>query len=102
MERRARRGVVDDAPTTTLPMAKRPNDFLCAVFSCYNDPRAPPSTDALLSLRLTRDGVDGRERRLEDYRRRFGGESRRRVGKIRRAPRSRRRRVRDVDAASAV
>ena len=43
--------------TTTLPMAKRPNDFLCAVFSCYNDPRAPPSTDALLSLRLTRDGV---------------------------------------------
>ena len=43
--------------TTTLPMAKRPNDFLCDVFSCYNDPRAPPSTDALLSLRLTRDGV---------------------------------------------
>ena len=42
--------------TTTLP-AKRPNDFLCAVFSCYNDPRAPPSTEMLLTLRLARDGV---------------------------------------------
>ena len=42
--------------TTTLP-AKRPNDFLCAVFSCYNDPRAPPSTEMLLTLRLAKDGV---------------------------------------------
>lgn len=60
-ERLAWRGVRDDEwlttrSTTRLP-AKRPNDFLCAVFSCYNDPRAPPSTDALLSLRLTKDGV---------------------------------------------
>ena len=30
---------------------------LCFVFSCFNDPRAPPSTDALLSLRLLTDGV---------------------------------------------
>jgi hypothetical protein len=28
-----------------------------AVFSCFNDPRAPPSTDLLLSLRLLGDGV---------------------------------------------
>ena len=67
-------------------MAKRPNDFLCAVFSCYNDPRAPPSTDALLSLRLTRDGVRmGARGDSEDHRRRFGGESRRRVGKLTRS-----------------
>ena len=43
--------------TTTLPLTKRPNDFLCAVFSCYNDPRAPPSTEMLLTLRLAKDGV---------------------------------------------
>lgn len=43
--------------TTTLPMTRRPNDFLCAVFSCYNDPRAPPSTEMLLTLRLAKDGV---------------------------------------------
>lgn len=36
---------------------ERTNDFLCFVFSCFNDPRAPPSTDALLSLRLLSDGI---------------------------------------------
>lgn len=61
-EREAWKRVKDEefltqSASTTLPMARRPNDFLCAVFSCYNDPRAPASTDALLSLRLTRDGV---------------------------------------------
>jgi hypothetical protein len=40
-----------------LPGVKRPNDFLCFVFSCYNDPRAPPSTEPLLTLRLARTGV---------------------------------------------
>jgi hypothetical protein len=33
---------------------KRTNDFLCLVFSCFTDPRAPASTDALLSLRVRR------------------------------------------------
>lgn len=61
-EQKAWKGVKDEefltlSTTERLPMARRPNDFLCAVFSCYNDPRAPPSTDALLSLRLTKDGV---------------------------------------------
>lgn len=40
-----------------LGNVERTNDFLCFVFSCFNDPRAPPSTDALLSLRLLSDGV---------------------------------------------
>ena len=40
-----------------LGNVERTNDFLCFVFSCFNDPRAPPSTDALLSLRLLTDGV---------------------------------------------
>ncbi len=40
-----------------LPGVRRPNDFLCFVFSCYNDPRAPPSTEPLLTLRLARTGV---------------------------------------------
>jgi len=61
-EREAWRGVRDDewltqSQTTTLPVVKRPNDFLCFVFSCYNDPRAPASTEVLLTLRLAKDGV---------------------------------------------
>jgi hypothetical protein len=61
-EREAWRGVREDewltqSQTTTLPMAKRPNDFLCFVFSCYNDPRAPASTEVLLTMRLAKDGV---------------------------------------------
>lgn len=40
-----------------LANVERTNDFLCFVFSCFNDPRAPPSTDALLSLRLLSDGI---------------------------------------------
>ena len=41
-----------------LPGIERPNDFLCFLFSCFNDPRAPPSTNMLLSLKLLEDGVD--------------------------------------------
>ena len=38
-----------------IPGVERTNDFVCAVFSCFNDPRAPPSTDMLLSLKLLED-----------------------------------------------
>ena len=41
-----------------IPGVKRTNAFLCLVFSCFNDPRAPPSTDMILSLKLLSDGVD--------------------------------------------
>ena len=34
---------------------ERPNEFLCFLFSCFNDPTAPPSTDILLSLKLLED-----------------------------------------------
>lgn len=37
---------------------ERPNEFLCFLFSCFNDPTAPPSTDMLLSLKLLEDWVD--------------------------------------------
>ena len=41
-----------------IPGVERTNDFLCAVFSCFNDPRAPPSTDMMLSLKLLSEGVN--------------------------------------------
>ena len=41
-----------------IPGVERTNDFVCAVFSCFNDPRAPPSTDMMLSLKLLSDGVN--------------------------------------------
>ena len=41
-----------------IPGVKRTNAWLCLVFSCFNDPRAPPSTDMILSLKLLSDGVD--------------------------------------------
>lgn len=41
-----------------IPGVKRTNACLCLVFSCFNDPRAPPSTDMILSLKLLSDGVD--------------------------------------------
>ena len=48
---------IDSVTGKRLGNVERTNDFLCFVFSCFNDPRAPPSTDALLSLRLLNDGV---------------------------------------------
>ena len=48
---------IDSVTGKRLGNVERTNDFLCFVFSCFNDPRAPPSTDALLSLRLLSDGV---------------------------------------------
>ena len=41
-----------------IPGVERTNDFVCAVFSCFNDPRAPPSTDMMLSLKLLSEGVN--------------------------------------------
>jgi len=41
-----------------IPGVERTNDFVCLVFSCFNDPRAPPSTDMMLSLKLLSDGVN--------------------------------------------
>jgi hypothetical protein len=48
---------IDAVTGKRLGNVERTNDFLCFVFSCFNDPRAPPSTDALLSLRLLSDGI---------------------------------------------
>lgn len=46
------------SPRWHIPGVERTNDFLCAVFSCFNDPRAPPSTDMMLSLKLLSEGVN--------------------------------------------
>lgn len=48
---------IEGVTGTRLAGVERTNDFLCLVFSCFNDPRAPASTDALLSLKLLGDGV---------------------------------------------
>jgi len=41
-----------------LPFVRNTNDVVCAVFSCVNDPRAPPGAESALALRLARDGVN--------------------------------------------
>jgi hypothetical protein len=41
-----------------IPGVERTNAFVCLVFSCFNDPRAPPSTDMMLSLKLLSEGVN--------------------------------------------
>ena len=48
---------IDAVTGKRLRGVERTNDFLCFVFSCFNDPRAPASTDVLLSLKLLGDGV---------------------------------------------
>mmetsp|Transcript_21935 Transcript_21935/g.36614 ORF Transcript_21935/g.36614 Transcript_21935/m.36614 type:complete len:106 (+) Transcript_21935:2-319(+) len=35
----------------------RTNAFLCLVLACFNDPRAPASTDTLLSLKMLTEGI---------------------------------------------
>ena len=46
------------SPRWHIPGVERTNAFVCLVFSCFNDPRAPPSTDMMLSLKLLSDGVN--------------------------------------------
>jgi len=103
VERRARRRVVDDALDDDAPDGETTERFLVRRVQLLQRSEGTAEHGRVAQSSFDKGRrADGRERRLEDYRRRFGGESRRRVGKIRRAPRSRRRRVRDVDVASAV
>ena len=40
------------------PDFNNPDDKLCLVYSCVNDPRAPPSIDVLYSLKLLDEGLN--------------------------------------------
>lgn len=41
-----------------LPNVSRPNELLCAVFSCQNSPRQPAGTDSLLTVSMLRKGIE--------------------------------------------
>eukprot|EP00873_Tetraselmis_striata_P028919 jgi/Tetstr1/449183/TSEL_036390.t2 len=40
-----------------LPALDRTNELACLIFSCFNDPRQPPSTNHLLTFKMLQDGV---------------------------------------------
>ena len=43
--------------TTTIKVPWGPNEFLCVVFSCINDPRQAASTDLLLTQKMLEEGL---------------------------------------------
>mmetsp|Transcript_1321 Transcript_1321/g.5403 ORF Transcript_1321/g.5403 Transcript_1321/m.5403 type:complete len:97 (-) Transcript_1321:109-399(-) len=42
---------------TIVTPLERPNEIVCNVFSCMDDPRAPASTDLLLSYKMLEQGA---------------------------------------------
>jgi len=50
----------DGGRTVAIPWG--PNEFLCAVFSCFNDPRQGAAVDARLSFKMLEDGLAMAER----------------------------------------